>query len=147
MFFRRREILFIETIIVLCMLLLASLFILCFDFLYFLLTFFGFLFNLTFFIISPEEYILIDDTGISNHLKNDCLWEYSWEEIAELRIGNRARKKTIEIFLKSKEDESKLEYSRKYFEYGKKSKEALAIYYPKEIKKLKHGLVNGKFID
>lgn len=147
MFFRKQEILFIEKIIALCMLLSASLFILSFDFWYFLLSFFGFLLVLTLCIISPEEYILIDDTGISNHLKNDCLWEYSWEEIAELRIGNRANKKTIEIFLKSKEDETKLEYSRKYFEYGKKAKKALAIYYPKEIKKLKRGLVNGKFID
>ncbi|MBE6747811.1 MAG: hypothetical protein E7557_01105 [Ruminococcaceae bacterium] len=147
MFFRKQEILFIETIIFLCMLLSASLFILSFDFWYFLLSFFGFLLVLTLCIISPEEYILIDDTGISNHLKNDCLWKYSWDEIADLRISKRYRQKAIEIFLKSTKEEDKLEYSHNYFQYGKKAKKALAIYYPKEIKKLKRGLVNGEFID
>lgn len=147
MFFRKDELFFIQTRIGLGLYLLLSFFVIYLDYFFSLFGFLSAFILLFIFNKGCKEYIFMNEKGISCYFKNDCLWKYSWDEIADLRISKRYRQKAIEIFLKSTKEEDKLEYSHNYFQYGKRAKKALAIYYPKEIKKLKRGLVNGKFID
>ncbi|MBE6751193.1 MAG: hypothetical protein E7556_01560 [Ruminococcaceae bacterium] len=147
MSFRKDELFFIQTRIGLGLYLLLSFFIIYLDYFFSLFGFLSAFILLFIFNKGSEEYIFMNERGISCYFKNDCLWKYSWDEIADLRISKRYRQKAVEIFLKSAKDEEKVEYSYNYFQYGKKAKKALATYYPKEIKKLKCGLVNGRFID
>lgn len=137
MSFRMDDILFSEVKIVLCFLLFTSLFFLCIDFLMFVFVFAFVCFVLLLHIKVPKEYIFVNENGIACYLKKQCLWEHNWNEILDLCVGNRYRQKSVEIFLKSSNKDVKGEYSYHYFQYGKKAKKALALYYPKEIKKLK----------
>lgn len=139
MSFRMDDILFFEVKIILCFLLIISLFFLYIDFFIFVFVF-AFVFLVLFLHIkTPKEYIFINENGIACYLKKQCLWEYNWNEILDLCVGSRYRQKSIEIYIKSSSKDGKGEYSYHYFQYGKKAKKALALYYPKEIKKLKTG--------
>lgn len=129
MCFRMDDILFLETKIILSFLLIISSLFMCIDFGIFIFVFVSISLILYIHAKTPRKYIFINEIGIACYFKDECIWQHNWDEILELRIGNRYRHKSIEILLKLSNNDETPKYSYHYFQYGKSAKKALEIYY------------------
>lgn len=77
-----------------------------------------------------NEYITIDETGISCSNTKEQLWSYQWECVAELRKGSRFLLPSIEIISYSKQgDPEQYASSGHYFQLSKPAKNAILRYY------------------
>lgn len=80
-----------------------------------------------------SEFITINENGISCTNTEKKLWEYQWEEIAELRKSSRFRSPSVEVIIYSRNREPE-DYAlpNQYFQLSKSAKEALSCYAPSE---------------
>lgn len=51
-------------------------------------------------ILADKEYISMDEQGIVCSRGEQVLWQFAWDEIAELRHGRKNRRAVVEIVLK-----------------------------------------------
>lgn len=80
---------------------------------------------------SFKEQITINECGIACKEEGKLLWEYPWEQIAELRRGTRFRHPSIELMLWDKTTGKPATAITRdtYFLLGKDAKIALSKYY------------------
>ncbi len=77
-----------------------------------------------------DEFITINETGISCQRSGKQLWTYEWERIAELRRSSRFRMPSIEVITYNKRGEAeRFALPNQYFQLGKVAKEAIKRYY------------------
>ena len=78
-----------------------------------------------------NEFVTIDNTGISCFKKEKVIWEYEWEKIIELKGSSRYRMRSVEIVI---DDNAKevvpFDYSIHYFQLGNAAMNAIAQYCP-----------------
>ena len=73
-----------------------------------------------------DEYITIDDEGIACTRRKKLLWEYRWDEIRYLKKGSRYRAPSIEIVTDNCVDGAiPYDYSQHYFQLGRTARKAL----------------------
>ena len=79
---------------------------------------------------SFNEYIKIDEIGISCQRSGKNLWEYKWEDISELRKGSRFRLPSIDIISFDRHGKPE-QYAvcGHYFQLCKTAKKAIKQYY------------------
>lgn len=77
-----------------------------------------------------NEFVTIDEYGISCEKAGVRLWEYDWDRIAELRKGFYSNTKAIYVIVYDKFGKPE-PYARsgQYFLLGKSAKEAIKRYY------------------
>lgn len=85
------------------------------------------------FLLNPQmynEFITINEMGISCHRSKKLLWSYEWDRIAELRKSSRYLLPAIEVITFNKHGEPE-QYAlpAQYFQLGKAAKEAIKQYY------------------
>ena len=88
-------------------------------------------------LVNPQlhnEYISINETGISCQKSGKQLWAYGWDSIAELRRSSRFLLPSIEVIAYNKHGEpEQYALSNQYFQLGRTAREAIKRYYkPKE---------------
>lgn len=82
------------------------------------------------FIFNKNNFITINETGISCHSAKEQLWEYTWDDIAELRKGSYLRSSGIYVIAYSKSGEpEQYAVSGHCFQLGKAAKQAIEKYY------------------
>ena len=83
-----------------------------------------------------NEYILMDEVGVSCQASGKVLWEYEWERIAELKRSSRYLYPSMEVITYNKFGKpEQADGSRNYFQLGRAARKAVAQYYkPKEHK-------------
>lgn len=80
---------------------------------------------------SFKEQVTINECGIACKEEGKLLWEYPWEQIAELRRGTRFRHPSIEVIPwdKATGKPAAVGAQGAYFLLGKEAKNALSKYY------------------
>lgn len=83
-------------------------------------------------LVNPKlhnEYITIDEIGISCQKSGKHLWVYAWDSIAELKRSSRFLLPSIEVIVYNKygEPERFASYDQ-YFQLGRTAKEAIKRY-------------------
>ncbi len=79
---------------------------------------------------SYNEFITIDEHGISCEKAGKQLWGYDWDSIVELRRSNRSRTKAIDVIVYDKFGKPEpYALIGQYFLLGKAAKEAMKRYY------------------
>ena len=77
-----------------------------------------------------NEYIIINEVGISCQKSGKQLWEYEWHNIAELRKSARYLLPSIEIITFNEHGEvERFALPNHYFQLGKAAREAIKRYY------------------
>lgn len=88
-----------------------------------------------------NEFVEIDETGISCQKSGKQLWSYRWESIAELKKTSRFLMPSIEILTYNKHGESeRFSHTNHYFQLGGVAKEAIERYAKGQVKKTGDGL-------
>lgn len=77
--------------------------------------------------IFDEEYIVMDENGITCLKRKQLCWAYQWPEIEELKIGNRFRAPSVDIVLKGDLYKPNHE-GEPYFQFGPTAKKAVRRY-------------------
>ncbi len=98
----------------------------------------AFLFALPFailIIVNPKihnEFIVINETGITCKKSEKQLWKYEWEDISELKSSSRFLLPSVEIISYNKHGASE-QFAKPghYFQSGKTAKAAIKLYYNK----------------
>lgn len=84
-------------------------------------------------LVNPKlhnEFITIDDTGISCQKSGNQLWAYGWDCIAELKRSSRFLMPSIEVVAYNKYGESeRFALPNQYFQLGRTAREAIKRYY------------------
>lgn len=84
-------------------------------------------------LVTPKlynEFIIMDEIGISCHKSGKQLWKYEWNDVAELRSGSRFLLPSIEVIIYSKNKEPEcFALPNQYFQLGRIAKDALNRYY------------------
>lgn len=77
-----------------------------------------------------NDYITIDETGVSCNRKNRLQWNLKWNEIALVKKGivNKHRGIILYVYNKRGEPEYSFENGGYEFELSKQAKQALALY-------------------
>lgn len=93
-----------------------------------------FIFPLIAFILAnPQlhnEFITINETGISCQQSGKQLWAYEWDSIAELRKSSRFMLPSIEVIVYNKYGEAeKFALHNQYFQLGRTARKAVKQYY------------------
>ena len=79
---------------------------------------------------SKAEFITIDETGISCRRSSNLLWSYQWEEIAQLKKGQRFLHPSVEVIVFDKQgNKEPFAGADKYFQLSKSAKTAIKKYY------------------
>ena len=79
---------------------------------------------------SYNEFVTIDEHGISCEKAGKQLWDYDWDSIVELRKSNRSRTKAIDVIVYDKFGKPEpYALPGQYFLLGKAAKEAIKRYY------------------
>lgn len=79
---------------------------------------------------SNNEYIKINETGILCYKSGETLWQYSWEQIAELRLAPRNKLPAVEIITFDRNGNANMYAGEgEYFYLGKEAKKSLKLYY------------------
>ncbi len=86
-----------------------------------------------FILINPiiyNEFITINENGISCWKRGRCMWEYEWNSISQLKRSSRFLMPSIEIIGYNKYGEAE-QYAvdGHYFQLGKTAKKAIENYY------------------
>lgn len=77
-----------------------------------------------------NEYLTINDVGISCCQSGETIWEYKWDAIARLQRSSRYLLPSMEIMIETVyRGEKTIEHSGHYFQLSRAAKEALARYY------------------
>lgn len=84
-------------------------------------------------VINPKlynEFITIDETGISCRRADKILWSYHWDEIAQLKKGQRFLHPSVEVIVFDKQgNKEPFAGADKYFQLSKSAKTAIKKYY------------------
>lgn len=84
-------------------------------------------------LVNPKlhnEFIVIQEKGISCQKAGKQLWEYSWENIAELRKSTRFRMPSLEIIAYNKYGEKEqFALPNHYFQLGKAARCSIKKYF------------------
>lgn len=84
-------------------------------------------------LVNPKlhnEFIIINENGISCRKSGKQLWSYEWESIAELRKSSRFLMPTIEVIAYNKCGKPALfSQPNHYFQLGRTAKKAIMQYY------------------
>lgn len=84
-------------------------------------------------LVNPKlhnEFITIDETGISCHKSEKQVWAYGWDCIAELKRSSRFLMPSIEVIAYNKYEESEcFAFPNQYFQLGRAAREAIKRYY------------------
>ncbi len=84
-------------------------------------------------LINPKlhnEFITINEIGISCQQSGKQLWAYEWDCIAKLKRSSRFRMPSIEVITYNKRGEAEqFALPDQYFQLGKAAKEAIMRYY------------------
>ena len=84
-----------------------------------------------------NEFILIDETGISCYKSNKLLWKCTWDSIAKLKRGSYYKWPGVAVLLYDKNGiPEEYEYSGRNFHLCRVAKEALEKYYYSQGKSL-----------
>ena len=96
----------------------------------------SFLYLFPFFVlilVNPQlhnEFIAINETGISCQKSGKQLWAYEWNSIAELKGSSRFLMPSIEVIVYNKHGESeRVALPNQCFQLGRTAKEAIKRYY------------------
>ena len=77
-----------------------------------------------------NEFIAINETGISCQKTGKQLWAYEWHSIAELKNSSRFLIPSIEVIAYNKDGESeRFALHNQYFQLGRAAREAIKRYY------------------
>lgn len=77
-----------------------------------------------------NEYIVVNENGISCQKSGRQLWAYEWHDIAELRKSSRYLLPSIDIITFNKSGEvAQFAPPNHYFQLGKAAREAIKRYY------------------
>lgn len=77
-----------------------------------------------------NEFIAINETGISCHKSGKQLWAYEWVGIAELKRSSRFLMPSIEVIAYNNYGESeRVALPNQYFQLGSTAREAIKRYY------------------
>lgn len=81
-----------------------------------------------------NEFITIDEIGISCHKSGKQIWAYEWNSIAKLQRSSRFRLPSIEIMIYSScTKPEQYHFSGHYFQLGRVAKKAIKQYEGKSI--------------
>ena len=84
-------------------------------------------------LVNPQlhnEFIAINETGISCQKSGKQLWAYEWLSIAELKRSSRFLMPSIEVIAYNKYGESeRFALPNQYFQLGRTAREAIKRYY------------------
>lgn len=84
-------------------------------------------------VINPKlnnEFITIDETGISCCRADKILWSYQWDEIAQLKKGQRFLHPSVEVIVFDKQgNKESFAGADKYFQLSKSAKTTIKKYY------------------
>lgn len=84
-------------------------------------------------LVNPKlhnEFITIDEAGISCQKSGKQFWAYEWDCIAELKRSSRFLMPSIEVIAYNKFEESeRFALPNQYFQLGRTAREALKRYY------------------
>lgn len=84
-------------------------------------------------LVNPQlhnEYITIDETGISCQKSGKQIWAYGWNCIAELKRSSRFLMPSIEVIAYNEQGEiNNFAYPNQYFQLGRAAREAIERYY------------------
>ena len=84
-------------------------------------------------LVNPKlynEYITINEFGISSQKSGEELWKYEWDKIAELKKSSRFLMPSVEVIAYNKCGESEqYAHTNHYFQLNKVAKKAIEIYY------------------
>ena len=84
-------------------------------------------------VINPKlhnEFITIDETGISCRRSSNLLWSYQWDEIAQLKKGQRFLHPSVEVIVFDKQgNKEPFAGADKYFQLSKSAKTAIKKYF------------------
>lgn len=130
MIFRKDALLFYQNQIICITMSICLIFMLTFGLEWFLLIEIPFVILILLFPKIYNEYIIIDEYGISCHKSGMPLWEFNWMEIAELKKSSRYRSPSVEIIKYDKfgtPEQFSYEY---YFQMSKMARKALKQYCP-----------------
>ena len=85
-----------------------------------------------------SSHIEVNDEHILCRKKQNVLWEYKWDEIKAVRIGNRFRNPSVEFeFATTDRKEQRLiEEAKPYLQYGRSAKKAISQYCPYPLTKI-----------
>ena len=77
-----------------------------------------------------DEFIAIDEMGISCYKSKELLWTYAWKEIAELKRSSRFRLPSVEIIRYDANGKKEpFAMSNEYFQLSSAAKKAIKQYY------------------
>ena len=77
-----------------------------------------------------NEFITINETGISCQKSGKELWAYTWDRVAELKRSSRFLMPSMEVIAYNKYGESEhYAQANHYFQLGKTAREAVRRYY------------------
>lgn len=84
-------------------------------------------------VINPKlhnEFITIDETGISCRCADKFLWSYQWKEVAQLKKGQCFLRPSVEVIVFDKQgNKDPFAGADKYFQLSKSAKTAIKKYY------------------
>ena len=84
-------------------------------------------------LVNPKlhnEFITIDENGISCKKSGKHLWVYEWDSIAELKACSRFLMPSIAVIVYNKHGESeRFALPNQYFQLGRMAREAIMRYY------------------
>ena len=87
-------------------------------------------------VVFPGEFVTIDEVGIRCTRKGEVQWEYTWDQVIKLKRGNLYNWPSVSIVIDDHANEpTPYDYALHYFQLGRKAREALEKYSPKEISK------------
>lgn len=76
-----------------------------------------------------NEFVTINETGISCCKERKIIWQYEWDDIAKLQKSSRYLMPSLEIVICDAENTDSKVLTGHYFQLGKTAKQAINKYY------------------